>query len=904
KPKILESVSPPSRPPFSSSSPHRPLDYNITHTWDGEPLGSERPVQLRLSGSPDGKHLEVSIIAPFFDDAPSSDAPSGESVMPLFRDEVVEAFFLNDEDQYFQMQLTPRGHYQGLLYNGERVRIRFHLPLMTTARINRESNTWTGLVKIPVDYLPRNVTKFNAYASHGAAPNRQFWSLFPSDGSLSEPDFHALQFFEEVDFTQVLPDLPEESSQLWLDAIEGIFRYHIKTEWNSIPVTHDPVEIKLQGFEAGVEMNVTAPFFNDPKPDGPSGQPFYGLWDYEVVEMFFLNDNDEYLEVELGPWGQHLLLLLKGARNAIKHSMPLDYIAQVPTTTDGKWTGSALIPPEYFPPNVTRINAYAIHGTDKDRIYESLFPAPENDLDYPQPDFHRLELFKPIDFQFQMPNNSEYSQLWQEAMTSGGSSSTGISPVVKDEEEVEITTTLGLRDEDEEFVTTFAPETERPFSSSSSSTRRRGSTRRKPMPHKVESQVVSRPQSREDQSQFRQRLGEASFFNPGPVPRPQQVRGTAPDRLQDRVLVSEAADQNRNVDQRFSQATDGFQNQGFPFQDQGRPQAVFQDQGRPQAAFQDQGRPQAAFQGQGRPQAAFQDQGRPQAAFQDQGRPQAAFQGQGRPQAAFQDQGRPQAAFQNQGRPQAAFQDQGRPQAVFQDQGRPQAVFQDQGRPQAAFQDQGRPQAAFQGQGRPQAVFQDQGRPQAVFQDQGRPQAVFQDQGRPQAAFQDQGRPQAAFQDQGRPQAVFQDEETQSFPQGQDPQAFLADEEPFETQPPFFPEEEEEEFRQRPSVPASQPSRVFSSPPLVRDGEQVASPEVEAAIQTLSQATAALPPPHPVCFEPGLVPDSQLCYAFHECVIENGEWQMYSWRCQRGFVYDPVNVECIRGRCATRRRLG
>lgn len=45
-----------------------------------------------------------------------------------------------------------------------------------------------------------------------------------------------------------------------------------------------------------------------------------------VVEMFFLNKNDEYLEVELGPWGQHLLLLLKGERNAIKHSLPLDYI--------------------------------------------------------------------------------------------------------------------------------------------------------------------------------------------------------------------------------------------------------------------------------------------------------------------------------------------------------------------------------------------------------------------------------------------------------------------------------------------------------------------------------------------------------------------------------------------------
>ena len=44
--------------------------------------------------------------------------------------------------------------------------------------------------------------------------------------------------------------------------------------------------------------------------------------------MFFLNKNDEYLEVELGPWGQHLLLLLQGERNAIKHSLPLDFIAE------------------------------------------------------------------------------------------------------------------------------------------------------------------------------------------------------------------------------------------------------------------------------------------------------------------------------------------------------------------------------------------------------------------------------------------------------------------------------------------------------------------------------------------------------------------------------------------------
>lgn len=418
--------------------------------------------------------------------------------------------------------------------------------------------------------------------------------------------------------------------------------------------------------------------------------------------------------------------------------------------------------------------------------------------------------------------------------------------MVKDEEEVEVTTTLGLRDVDEEFVTTFAPETERPFPSS---TRRRGgqggspTRRRRPMPHRVDSEEdVSRGQSRkEDQSLFQQRRGEAQFFAPGPVPRPHQVRGTAPGRFQDRVLVSEAADQNRNVDQRFSQGADGFQNQGFQFQDQGRPQAAFQDQGRPQVAFQDRDRFEEA-----RP---FQNQGQFRPPQQDRNRFEET-----RP---FLDQGRPQ-------------------QDTFEDT-RP---FQSQG--------QFRPPQQFQGQGQQQFL------PPQRFQEER--EQLFQT--RPEAP---------AFQE------ADQYEETQPFPQDQDPQAFLApqpDPEQFETQPPFFPEEEEEEEeflapqRPSPSVPSSQPSRVFSSPPLVREGEQVASPEVEAAIQTLSQGTPALPPPHPVCFEAGLVPDYQLCYAFHECVIEDGEWQMYSWRCPPGHVYDPINVECIRGRCASRRRLG
>ena len=60
---------------------------------------------------------------------------------------------------------------------------------------------------------------------------------------------------------------------------------------------------------------------------------YYRLWDYEVVEIFFLSSKDNmYLEVEFGPHGHHLGLLLNGRQKCIKHSFPIDYKAEI-----GKW---------------------------------------------------------------------------------------------------------------------------------------------------------------------------------------------------------------------------------------------------------------------------------------------------------------------------------------------------------------------------------------------------------------------------------------------------------------------------------------------------------------------------------------------------------------------------------------
>lgn len=194
-----------------------------------------------------------------------------------------------------------------------------------------------------------------------------------------------------------------------------ILSYSINTSWDSRPLDHAPIEIHLEGVnDAFVEMTVKGPFFDDPPaPSGPPGEPFWKLWDYEVAEAFFLGPNNRYLEVELSPHGQHLLLMLNGVHVDVGDCLPLDYKAKINGKT---WEGKARIPAEYFPPDVNLFNAYAIHGSGDNRQYEALYPVPTGAFD--QPDFHRLEYFQSIPFGTILPNNSgsELSKIWQDAL--------------------------------------------------------------------------------------------------------------------------------------------------------------------------------------------------------------------------------------------------------------------------------------------------------------------------------------------------------------------------------------------------------------------------------------------------------------------------------------------------------
>ncbi|XP_073497767.1 UPF0462 protein C4orf33 homolog [Phyllobates terribilis] len=191
--------------------------------------------------------------------------------------------------------------------------------------------------------------------------------------------------------------------------------FTIEHEWNSARVPHEPVKVRLQPAPEGLQMEVSAPFFNDPPaPQGPAGEPFNALWDYEVLEAFFLNsEKEQYLEVELGPHGHHLVLLLSQRRNIWKECLPLSFRASMSQET---WEGTALIPWEYFPPSIDRFNAYAIHGSGLKRTYEALYPIPEKEVqEEQQPDFHRLEYFRPFNFNVLMGEDWKVpaSSLWK-----------------------------------------------------------------------------------------------------------------------------------------------------------------------------------------------------------------------------------------------------------------------------------------------------------------------------------------------------------------------------------------------------------------------------------------------------------------------------------------------------------
>lgn len=153
------------------------------------------------------------------------------------------------------------------------------------------------------------------------------------------------------------------------------------------PSEHASVTLRLDA--AGLHVAVHAPRYGDPPPPGPPGST-WKLWEHEVVELFVLGaDGRSYTELELGPHGHFLLLQLEGRRNAVATELPVE--ARWEPGGGPRWRAQARLPLAVLPAGPWRGNAYAIHGAGAARRYLAWAPVPG-----PEPDFHRLEHFRPL----------------------------------------------------------------------------------------------------------------------------------------------------------------------------------------------------------------------------------------------------------------------------------------------------------------------------------------------------------------------------------------------------------------------------------------------------------------------------------------------------------------------------
>jgi hypothetical protein len=163
----------------------------------------------------------------------------------------------------------------------------------------------------------------------------------------------------------------------------------IERTWDGRPTRpKERVDVRLTAASGVLEIEVDAPLGEDPCPRRPTG-PTDQLWEHEVVELFVVDARDRYTEIELGPWGHHLVLQLSGPRVASARCLPLEYRARI----DGpRWTGLARLAWDLLPPAPHRVNAFAIRRIEGARRFFAWSPVAGA-----RPDFHRIELFPTLE---------------------------------------------------------------------------------------------------------------------------------------------------------------------------------------------------------------------------------------------------------------------------------------------------------------------------------------------------------------------------------------------------------------------------------------------------------------------------------------------------------------------------
>lgn len=167
-----------------------PMRIAIERQWGNDTTRPDGPT-VGWRAAPG--ELHVSIDAPYHADPPPR-APPG-SLDGLWEYEVVELFLLGSDERYLELEFGPHGHYLALQLEGVR-NIRQRGMLLPYAA-NIHGARWLAQARVPFDWLPPGLSRFNAYAIDGVSVERRYWAYSSVAGT--PPDFHRLEAFSLIE---------------------------------------------------------------------------------------------------------------------------------------------------------------------------------------------------------------------------------------------------------------------------------------------------------------------------------------------------------------------------------------------------------------------------------------------------------------------------------------------------------------------------------------------------------------------------------------------------------------------------------------------------------------------------------------------------------------------------------
>jgi hypothetical protein len=450
------------------------LRYDVFHQISGVPIEHEYPAYVELSTTPAGD-IRVDVGAVFFNSPNRADTENFRGKCPAnpyyYYDlydynEVVELFFAYNGTRYLELAISPRGQYVVNLKDGKDncvvnrlslapYGVQVHNPCFVDGVVEKDcAKPWTATAVIPRNYLPANVTKFNAHFLHGkvwgeadpARENLVVESLYPSLDNKAAvinkagQGEHYYGAFHAIDLASIGYVQQTEFSDLWVNATEHrdfVFKYNVS-------YTSDcEADIASPEYVGEVVVTKSTEFkkiffyvkFADKaglKPSVPDALRVNGSnpalnYDSESVWFNYRGEGNESVRFGVNPYGAFLVQLRDDVRDVVLDQSQALLNVNFALGSDANYEGTFEVPYAFLPPsvsdfqvvhfhrvvepvNVDAAKAAAVGGESKFDFVGAVFPGFRADqVDWRGAGFDYRAVIDPED-------NKEYSPVWSGAL--------------------------------------------------------------------------------------------------------------------------------------------------------------------------------------------------------------------------------------------------------------------------------------------------------------------------------------------------------------------------------------------------------------------------------------------------------------------------------------------------------